>query len=127
MLSLQAVDPASISRFMLDFQKKSKCLEFPPETAECVGIYNNNIMCGYFIIQGYNGVEVEINQGYLRREFRHFGLPAESMRQLEDLCKKAGYKKMLLGTHNRFKAYLKFAKSLGYTPEHLIFSKNLGA
>ncbi len=126
MISLKGIDYLSISQWLWEFQKKSKCLEIPPESAQCIGIYEDNTLIGYFIIQGFNHTDIEINQGYLIPKYRHFGYPKESMRLLEVACKNMGYKKMLLGTHNRFRSYLKFAKSLGYTPEHLTFSKNLG-
>jgi GNAT superfamily N-acetyltransferase len=80
---------------------------------------------GYFVIQAYDDGDVEVLQGYLIKDFRHIGIHKAFMTLLEDILKRAGFKKVLLGTHSRFKAYLGFAKDLGYKPEHLTFSKEL--
>lgn len=125
MIELRQVDFAVISKFLVDFQKKSKCFEFPPETGQCIGVFMDSVLIGYFIIQGYDDGDAEINQGYLLQKYRHVGLSKDCMALLENMCKAAGYKKMLLGTHNRFKSYLKFAKYLGYKPQQLIFSKEI--
>ena len=125
MLSLRPVDHSLISKYFVDLQKKSHCYELPPEGAEFLGIYNDETLIGYFIVQGFEDGDVEINQGYLMREYRHLALPSACMEMLENICKAAGYKRVLLGTHNRFRSYLKFAKTLGYKPNHLIFVKEL--
>lgn len=125
MLILSPVTWREVQQFYRDFQKKSNCFEMPLDASQYIGIFKEKELIGYFIIQGYENVEVEIHQGYLKPEHRHFDLPKQCMQMLEEGCKKAGYKRMLLGTHNRFKAYLKFAKSLGYKPKHLMFCKEI--
>lgn len=126
MLSLKTVPFEIVGKWMWEFQKKSKCFEMPPENAQFIGAYKDSEIVGYFIIQGYENREVEINQGYLKAQYRHSNLPQGFMSLLEEGLRQDGYKKVLLGTHNRFRSYLKFAKLLGYKPEHLVFSKNLG-
>lgn len=125
MLELKPIDFLDICKHFVDFQKKSKCYEMPPDTGQYIGAFHEGKLAGYLIVQGYDNQEVEINQGYLLPEYRHSNLPIEFMSLLEKLCKAAGYKKMLLGTHNRFHSYLEFAKQLGYEPKHLIFSKEI--
>ncbi len=125
MIELAPVDFYTIQHLFVDFQKKSKCFEMPPDTAQFIGAYANNKLVGYFVIQGYENVDVEINQGYLLPQYRHLKLYKEFMELLENKCKEAGYKRMLLGTHNRFESYLQFAKGLGYRPQHLVFSKEI--
>lgn len=97
----------------------------PPESAQNIGIFQDAEMIGYYIIQGYNNTDVEVVQGYLKPQYRHKDLPKHCMKLLEDKCKEAGYKKMMLATGSRFKAYLRFAEGLGYKPKHLEFSKEL--
>lgn len=126
MLELKPVSFYDVQHWFVDFQKKSRCFEMPLETSQYVGAFLNDKLVGYFILQGYDNTDVEINQGYLSKEYRHSTLSDEFMKLLEEMCKKAGYKKMLLGTHNRFMSYIKFAKRLKYTPEHLTFCKLLG-
>jgi GNAT superfamily N-acetyltransferase len=125
MLQLSPVSFEVIQNYFVDFQKKSKCFEMPPETGEIIGIYLDAVLIGYFITQAYDNGSIEINQGYLLPKYRHLNLSKDCTALLEHFCKKAGFKTMLLGTHNRFKAYLKFAKGLGYKPQQLIFSKEL--
>lgn len=125
MLRLQSVPYEAISQWLYDFQKRSKCFELPPEEANFVGIFHNHELIGYFVLLGFNKSEVEIHQGYLVSRFRHLGIYKDCMEMLERECKKMGYKTVLLGTHNRFKSYLKFAKGLGYSPKHLVFSKEI--
>lgn len=126
MIEIKPVSHDTISKYFRDFQKKSKCFEMPPEEAEFSGAYLDDELVGYFILQAYGDGDIEIYQGYLRPEYRHTELAKSFMALLEQAIKKLGCKRMILGTHNRFKAYLKFAKALGYKPEHLTFSKNLG-
>lgn len=125
MLRLAPVDYLVLSKYFQDFQKKSRCFELPPEESQCVGIYEDTTLIGYFIVVCYDDLSAEINQGYLLPKYRHSGLPTKCTTLLEELCRKNGYKKMLLGTHNRFKSYLKFARQLGYKPTHLVFEKSL--
>ena len=124
-IELRPVDFRDIQHWFVDFQKKSRCLEMPPEPAEYVGIFNDTELVGYFILQGFDGKTVEVNQGYLKKEYRHLDLADECIRQMEKCCKKAGYKEIRLGTHNRFRSYLKFMARNGYRPEHLVFHKDL--
>ena len=124
-LKLTPINRNGISKYLWEFQKRSKCFELPPDEVEVFGIFYDNTFIGYFLLQGFDNTEVEVNQGYLLKEFRHLGLANECIKQMEVLCKAAGYKRITLGTHNRFRSYLKFMKSNGYKPEHLIFSKEL--
>lgn len=124
MVELRTVGFNDIQHWFQDFQKHSKCYEMPPEEAEYLGIFNNEELIGYFIMVVYADF-VEINQGFLKPEFRHSNLPKECLRLLEYQCKKAEFTEIKLGTHNRFKSYLEFMKDNGYKPEHLIFSKRI--
>ena len=125
MINLRPVDYLTVAKFFVDFQKHSKNFELPSDEAQIVGIFNQDSLIGYYIIQGYDNKDVEIIQGYLIPSSRHANLPIECMRLLEQSCKKAGYSRMMLATGSRFRAYLKFAKGLGYKPTHLEFSKEL--
>jgi GNAT superfamily N-acetyltransferase len=125
MLHLKAVPFLTVQRFFVDFQKKSKSFEMPEDSAQIIGIFKDKELIGYYIIQGYDGTDVEIKQGYLIPEYRHNDLPKSCMKLLEEGCKKAGYKKVLLATGSRFRAYFKFAAGLGYKPVHLEFSKDI--
>lgn len=125
MLSLRQIEYPVVSKFQLDFQKKSNCYELPHEYAQFIGAFSEEEMVGYFALVEYEDGDIEINQGYLRPEYRHAGLVKHFMWILETNCKLAGHKRVLLATNNRFKSYLQFAKGLGYKPEKLIFSKEL--
>ncbi len=124
MVRLEPVTFEAVQRHFVDFQKKSKCFELPPEEAEYLGIFQDSEMIGYFVMVAYADF-AEINQGYLKPEARHQELPKECLKLLEYICKKAGYTEIKLGTHNRFKSYMSFMKDNGYKPEQLIFSKRI--
>lgn len=131
MIYLKPIEFTDISGWFVDFQKHSDCLEMPSDTAQYIGIFNDGfytdgILIGYFIIQGYNNTEVEIEQGYLQPTSRHRQFFEQALMLLEEKCKDANYKRIITGTRNRFRAYLKWGKRLGYTPNSLTFSKNLG-
>lgn len=125
MVVLRSIPHTEISQYFVDFQKKSKNFDMPLDTSEDIGIYKDGVLIGYFIIQGYNNIDVEITHGYLLPKYRHNDLPKECMKILEESCKKAGYKKMMLATGSRFRSYMKFAKDLGYKPAHIEFIKEL--
>ena len=127
MISLSPVTWEDIQTYFVDFQKKSKVFELPPEEDQAyfIGIYNDSQFIGYYIMVPHNDAEIEIRQGYLTRNNRHLDLPKQCMAELERLCKLAGYKTIALSAGSRFKAYLKFAKSLGYKPVALEFTKEL--
>ncbi len=97
----------------------------PPEEAEFIGIFDLDKLIGFFTMVGYEDGDIEIQQGYLIKGYRHLELHKACMALLEQMAKKAGFKRVLLGTHNRFKAYLGFAKGIGYKPQHLTFVKDL--
>lgn len=121
--------PVSFSRiqsWFVDFQKKSKCFELPPDESELLGIFNDEELIGYFVLLGYKEtLSVTVHQGYLKASYRHLDLPKECLRQMEDMCKAAGFKKIVIVTKNRFGAYLKFMRSNGYAPNHLEFEKEI--
>lgn len=125
MLVLKTTPFADVQKWFCDFQKHSKCFEMPPDEGEIVGIYLDTELIGYFILVGYDNEYVEVNQGYLKPAYRHKALPNDCIKLMEEGCRKAGYKEIKLGTHNRFQSYLRFMKQNGYKPEHLIFSKKL--
>jgi hypothetical protein len=125
MILLKPVSFLDVQQHFVDFQKKSRCFELPPDSAEFVGIYKQDVMIGYFIVQEHSPIEVSINQGYLKSDYRHNNLPLECMKELEKMCKDVGYKKIWLETHNRFKSYMKFASNLGYEPYKLVFKKEI--
>lgn len=125
MVELIPVAFQDIQHWFVDFQKKSKCFEIPPEESEFIGIYTDQELVGYFVLVGYDDGVIDINQGYLKPSARHTDLPKECLKLIESACSRAGYKEIKLGTHNRFKSYLEFMKDNGYKPEHLIFSKRI--
>ncbi len=124
MLELKTIDYLILSKWFIDFQKKSKCLEIPPDEAECLGIYENNELIGYFIVLSSSDT-LDIVQGYLSKEARHKNLSPECMRLLEYLAKKAGHTKIRLQTQSRFKSYIEFMKAMKYKPTNLVFSKEI--
>lgn len=123
-MELRPTDYIILSKWFIDFQKHSKCFDMPPEEAECIGIYDANILCGYFIVLP-QAEALCIVQGYLDREHRHKNLSPECMKLLEFLAKKAGYKTIALQTQSRFKTYIDFMKPMGYAPKQLVFSKEI--
>jgi hypothetical protein len=109
-----------------DFKSKAKHYEDPPQNAELLGIYRGSELIGYFIVVGYTeDMSLEINQGYLKREARHKNLNVISMKLLEDLAKKAGYKKVILATSRAVSSYVKFMDGMGYEVTRALFSKDI--
>lgn len=125
MVELRGVDFWIIQKYFLDFQKKTKDFDLPQETAELLGIYEDGTLVGYFVTQGYDFLELEILQGYLIKEHRHKGLQYESMKALEDLAKKNGYKKLLLATNRSNRAYPLMAKNMGFKQDKIIYGKDI--
>lgn len=124
MLELKPVDFMAVQHWMVDFQKKSKCFEIPPEEAGYLGIYIDGTLYGYYALIA-QGTEVTILHGYLAPAARHKDYPRQAMHEIEQLCKQYGYTKISLCTSNRFKSYLNFMQGMGYKPEQLIFSKEV--
>lgn len=124
MIQLRPTDFLSIQHWFVDYQKKSKNYEMPPENAELLGIYRGEDLIGYFILVAYKeqGI-VEINQGYLKPEARHKNLYKISMELLEKVTKQSGYKKIMLGTNRAVGSYIRFMKSMNYSLEKAIFGK----
>lgn len=126
MLSLKPVDFTLIAQWMQDYQRKSRNYEMPPDDADSIGIYRGEELIGYFLVITYDKVTLEINQGYLKQEARHKNLSAISMKLLEELAKKAGYKKIALCTGRAVNSYIKFMAGMGYGLTKAIFEKDLG-
>jgi len=125
MIELSPVDFLEIQKYFVDFQKHSKSFELPPEESQCIGIYENSTLIGYFIILCYTDASMDIVQGYLKPEVRHCRLSKLCTTLLEARAKKAGIKIIRLQTMSRFKAYQPFAQNLGYKIERIVFSKEL--
>ncbi len=125
MLKLAPVDFLQIQHWFVDYQKKSKCYEMPPEEGQCLGIYKTNELIGYFILICNKNKTIEINQGYLKPEARHKNLSKISMELLEKLAKEKKYTKILLGTNRAVGSYIKFMRNMGYSVERAIFAKEL--
>lgn len=125
MLSLRPVPFLAVQRFFADFQKKAKSYDMPAETAEYFGTYEDDRMIGYMAVSGYDHEVVEVTHGYLLPEGRHKGYATRFMDLLEDMARKAGYKRVEIATGRSFKAYHKFASSMGYKPSTIVFAKEL--
>lgn len=123
MIKLAPVEFSNIQHWFVDYQKKSKNFEMPPEGSEYIGIYKGEELLGYFITTGYDNEVVNINQGYLKPEARHKNLSRISMELLEQGIKKAGYKKIVLGTNRAVGSYIQFMRKMGFSIERAIFSK----
>lgn len=126
MIHLAPVEFLAVQHWFVDYQKKSKNFEMPPEDAGLLGIYRGTELIGYFITTCYQDGDVEINQGYLKPEARHKNLSRISMELLEDRVKKAGYKKIVLGTNRAVGSYIQFMRKMGFNIERAIFSKQVG-
>ncbi len=125
MIELKPVDFLSIQSWFVDFQKKSKNYEIPPEEAELIGIYRGKELIGYFITLGYDFKDMVILQGYLRKEDRHKNISKIAMKLLEDKIKGIGYKKIILQTQRAAGSYIKFMKNLGFDIKQATFEKEL--
>jgi len=124
MIELKEVSFTDLLPFVEDFKKHSKAYEPPPNEAEAVGIFKENELIGYFILAAYD-TYLEINQGYLKPEYRHKNLSKECVRLVEYLAKKLEYKQILLCTQSRFGAYVPFMKDMGFKPRKLVFGKEI--
>jgi RimJ/RimL family protein N-acetyltransferase len=126
LISLHPTDYFLISKWLVDFQKKARSIELPPEEASVLGIYDGPTLVGYYILVEHRDVGLlEINQGYLTPAARHKKLSYEAMRLLEERAKGVGYNKIILKASRSFKAYKRFMSDLGYKPESVIFSKEI--
>lgn len=125
MIKLLPVDFSKIQSWFTDYQKKSRNFEMPPEEAELLGIYRGEELIGYFITVCYETGLVEINQGYLKPEARHKNLSKIAMKLLEQLVKSKGYKKIALSTNRAVGSYIRFMRSMDYSIEKAIFSKEV--
>lgn len=125
MIQLRPVDFMQIQHWFVDYQKKSKNFELPPEEAQMLGIYRGSELIGYFITLTYQDGTVEINQGYLKKEARHKNLSKIAMSLLEQLVKQNGYRKITLGTNRAVGSYIRFMRSMGFGIERAIFSKEV--
>ncbi len=124
-LALRSVQFNEIQQWFVDFQKKSKCFELPPDNAELLGIYLDDLLIGYFVLVGYSDGDLEINQGYLKPVARHRALSYESMKLLQAKATQVGYKKIILKASRSLKAYTRFMSNLGFKPTAIIFSKEV--
>ena len=125
MLKLKQVRFIDIQHWFVDYQKKSKNYEMPPEASEFWGIYRNEELIGYFITVAYKSGQVEINQGYLKPEARHKNLSRISLQLLENLVKQAGYKELMLATNRAVGSYQKFMRNCGFSLTKAVFSKKV--
>lgn len=125
MLSLRPTDPNIIRRFFVDFQKKAKSFELPPEEAEYLGIYLDDLLIGYFITVGYSDGDLEINQGYLKPIAQHRKLSYLSMELLQKQAKVVGYKKIILKASRSLNAYTRFMGNMGFKPSSIIYEKRI--
>lgn len=126
MLRLAPVDFLKIQHWFVDYQKKSKNYELPPEQAELIGIYRGDELIGYFVTMAYKDTGIiEINQGYLKPEAGHKNLSRISMQLLEQVTKQHGYKKIMLSTNRAVGSYIKFMAGMGYQLERAIFGKEV--
>ena len=125
MIRLAPVDFLKIHQWFVDFQKKSKNFEMPPDEGELIGIYRGEELIGYFITVLYTDGTLEINQGYLKPEARHKNLSKISVGLLEESAKKLGVKKIMLGTNRAVGSYIRFMRTMGFSIERAIFSKEI--
>lgn len=125
MIRLQLIDFNTVQHFFVDYQKKAKNYEMPPEEAEFLGIYRGEELIGYFATVGYEDKTLEINQGYLKPTARHQNLSRISLKLLEEQAKKVGMKQVILATNRAVGSYIRFMRKNGYEPSRVIFSKDI--
>lgn len=125
MLSLKLTDFMQIQHWFVDYQKKSRNYEMPPEYAQIWGIYDNDKLVGYFITVAHKTGIVEINQGYLSKEARHKKNQYIAMSLLEKTVKQYGMTKVVLGTNRAVGSYQRFMRNMGYSLVRAEFSKTL--
>lgn len=125
MITLQPTSYECIKPWIADLIRRSHNHDNIPEKAELLGIYSDNTLAGYYIVTGYSDGDLEINQGYLSKEFRHKRLPALAMQLLEHKARQAGFRRVVLASSRTLKAYTKFMQDLGYRPERIVYFKEL--
>lgn len=125
MLQLKPTDFMDIQHWFVDYQKKSKNFQMPPDEAQILGIYQDNELVGYFILVLYLNKTVEINQGYLKPEARHKALNKQALSLLENVVKKAGYSRLVLGTNRAVGSYQKFMRDCGFALVRAEFAKEV--
>ena len=124
MIHLKPVEYTVISKWFVDYQKKSKNFEMPSEHAETIGIYRGEELIGYFIITNYeNGINID--QGYLKPEARHKNLSRIAMGLLEKAVKQAGKKMIVLSTNRAVSSYQSFMRNMGFSLVKATFVKEL--
>ena len=127
MITLAPVDFLKIQHWFVDYQKKSKNFEMPPDHGQILGIYKGEELIGYFILVCYKEQRVvEINQGYLKPEARHKLYSRIAMKLLEDLVKKNQYKRIVLATNRAVGSYQKFMRDCGFGLIRAEFAKQVG-
>lgn len=125
MLELKPVNYTEILPFVADFRKKTDGYDTPPEGSYTIGIYVDNELSGYYILQEYTDASVEIQQGYLKPSAQHRKLSYAAMRELEKKLKAFGYTEIFLDAHRSLKAYQKFMTNLGFKIKTISFSKEI--
>lgn len=125
MIHIKPVQFMAIQKWFVDYQKKSKNYEMPPNEAELLGIFKGEELIGYFIAVGYTNGIIEINQGYLKPEARHKLYSRVAMKLFEDLAKKAGYKEIVLATNRAVGSYQRFMNQCGFNLARAIFKKKV--
>jgi GNAT superfamily N-acetyltransferase len=125
MIRLAPVDFLKIQHWFVDYQKKSKNYEMPPEEAEILGIYKAEELIGYFIVVCYKSGLVEINQGYLKPDARHKLYSRVAMELLEKLVKDKGFNRIQLATNRAVGSYQRFMRNLGFSLVRAEFAKEL--
>ena len=125
MIHLKPVNFLEIQKWFVDYQKKSKNYDMPPEQAGLLGIYKDDELIGYFITVCYKNGTVEINQGYLKPEARHKTYSRIAMELLETAVKNKGFKRISLATNRAVGSYQRFMKSLGFNLVRAEFSKEV--
>lgn len=128
MIHLKQVDFYKVQHWFVDYQKKSKNYEMPPEGAEFWGVFHGEELIGYFITFSYKrGIErvVEINQGYLKSEARHKLYSKIAMQLLEEKAKKLGFNEITLATNRAVGSYQKFMNKCGFGLSKAVFTKRI--
>lgn len=124
-MELKPVSFDVIKPFLQDFYSKSIRREYPQIGSEIFGIYEDSQLVGYFITYAYKNRDLEINQGYLCKEFRHKRLSALAMTLLEQKAKKAGFKRVVLAASRTLKGYTHWMQGMGYKPMRIEFCKEI--
>lgn len=123
MIELRPAAFLEVQKYFVDFQKKARHFEMPTDDSECIGIYSNGLMAGYFIVAGYEDGTFDIEQFYLKPEARHKHLQYDATRLLIAYAASQGYKTINLKTSRSFRAYSQIMKDLGFQTESVIYSK----